>query len=132
MKVLFLVDGAAGTGKSDLVSFVANTYQYTATKVDKFTTRKKRPSEEAKKSDLVFISDEEFQKKEANKKDILLKYIYGGNKYGFYKSSLDRAIEKYNCTFVIVRNQDLICKLWSIYNDIVLVVPIYIHGYGAY
>lgn len=127
MKVLFLVDGAAGAGKSDLVSFVANTFQYTATKIDKFTTRKKRPSEEAKKSDLIFISEEEFREKETNKKDVLLKYIYNGNKYGFYKSSLDKAIQKYSCTFVIVRNQDLIRKLCSIYNDIVLVVPIYIY-----
>lgn len=127
MKVLFLVDGAAGAGKSDLVSFVANTFQYTATKVDKFTTRKKRLSEEAKKSDLIFISEEEFRDKEANKKDLLFKYIYGGHKYGFYKSSLDKAIQKYNCTFVIVRNQDLIRKLCSVYKDLVLVIPIYVY-----
>lgn len=127
MKVLFLVDGAAGAGKSDLVSFVANTYQYTATTVNKFTTRKKRPSEEAKKSDLVFISEEEFRNKEADKKDVLFSYAYGGSKYGFLKSVLDKAIQEYSCTFVIVRNQDLIRKLCSLYKDKVLVVPIYIY-----
>lgn len=127
MKVLFLVDGAAGAGKSDLVNYIANTYKYTATKVDKYTTREKRPSEEAKKSDLVFVSEEEFKQKEKEKKDRLFKYNYGGYKYGFLKSQLDKAIEEYNCTFVIVRNQDLIRTIQSLYNDIVLVVPVYIY-----
>lgn len=49
MKVLFLVDGAAGAGKSDLVNYIANTYQNTATKINKYTTRKRRITEEAKK-----------------------------------------------------------------------------------
>jgi guanylate kinase len=127
MKVLFLVDGAAGAGKSDLVSYIANTFKNTATKIDKFTTRKKRSTEEAKKSDLIFISEEEFKEKELNKKDILFTYTYGKSKYGFYKSKLDDAIEKYNCTFIIIRNQDLIEKICSIYKDRILVVPIYVY-----
>lgn len=127
MKVLFLVDGAAGAGKSDLVNYIANAYKYTATKVDKFTTRKKRPSEEAKKSDLIFITEDEFKKKEANKKDVFFNYIYSGSKYGFYKSDVDKAIEEFKSTFIIVRNQDLIRELCTIYKNIVLVVPIYIY-----
>lgn len=76
MKVLFLVDGAAGTGKSDLVSYIANTYRYTATKIDKYTTRKKRKSGEAKKSDLIFISEDEFKLKELKDNDTFFKYIW--------------------------------------------------------
>lgn len=127
MKVLFLVDGAAGAGKSDLVNYIANTYQNTATKINKYTTRKRRTTEEAKKTDLIFISEEEFAKKMANKKDTLFNYFYGGSQYGFYKGDLDKAIEQYNCTFIIIRNQDLIRKLCVIYKDKVLVVPIYIY-----
>lgn len=127
MKVLFLVDGAAGAGKSDLVSYMANTFRYTSGKVDKYTTRKKRNSEEAKKSDLIFLTEEEFRSLEKCKHDKLFKYDYGGNKYGFLKSELDAAISKYDCTFLIVRSQDLINKLDSIYKDLVLVVPIYIY-----
>lgn len=127
MKVLFLVDGAAGAGKSDLVNYIANTYQNTATKINKYTTRKRRVSEEAKKTDLIFISEEEFAKKKANKKDKLFSYIYGGSQYGFYKADLDNAIQHYNCTFIIIRNQDLIRKLCAMYKDKVLVVPIYIY-----
>lgn len=127
MKVLFLVDGAAGAGKSDLVNYIANTFQNTATKINKYTTRKRRVSEEAKKTDLIFISEEEFAKKKANKKDRLFNYIYGGSQYGFYKSDLDNAIQHYNCTFIIIRNQDLIRKLCAMYKNKVLVVPIYIY-----
>lgn len=127
MKVLFLVDGAAGTGKSDLVNYIANAYKYTATKINKYTTRCKRASEEAKKTDLIFISEDEFKKKESNKKDLFFSYIYGGNKYGFYQSNVDTAIQSYTCTFIIIRNQDLIKQLCSIYRNKVLVVPIYIY-----
>ena len=127
MKVLFLVDGAAGAGKSDLVNYVANAYQNTATKISKYTTRKRRAIEEARKTDLIFISEEDFAKKLANKKDILFSYLYGGSQYGFYKSDVDKAIEQYDCTFIIIRNQDLIRKLCTIYRDKVLVVPIYIY-----
>ncbi len=127
MKVLFLVDGAAGAGKSDLVNYIANAYQNTATKISKYTTRKRRAIEEARKTDLIFISEEDFAKKLANKKDILFSYLYGGSQYGFYKSDVDKAIEQYDCTFIIIRNQDLIRKLCTIYRDKVLVVPIYIY-----
>jgi guanylate kinase len=129
MKVLFLVDGAAGAGKSDLVNYVANKHRYTATKVDKFTTRKKRRFEEATKSDLIFVSEAEFKLKEDDKTDHLFQYEYGKEKhrYGFFKSELDKAIDKYECTFVIVRNQDLIRTICSLYADIVLVVPVYIY-----
>ena len=127
MKVLFLVDGAAGAGKSDLVNYVATTQRNTATKVDKFTTREKRHSEETKKTDLIFVSEKEFKQKEDDETDFLFKYVYGEHKYGFFKSQLDKAIDKYNCTFVIVRNQDLIRTIWSQYEEKVLVVPIYIY-----
>lgn len=123
MKVLFLVDGAAGTGKSDLVSYISNKYSYTATKVDKYTTRKRRKSEEAKKSDLIFISKEDFKKLETKTNNTFFKYEYGGYNYGFYKSVIDKAIINYACTFIIIRSQDLIKKLISIYEEKVLVVP---------
>ena len=116
MKVLFLVDGAAGTGKSDLVNYVANTYKYTAAKIDKYTTRTKRSFEEAKKSDLIFISEDEFREKKASKSDPFFCYTYSGCEYGFYKSKLDVALSKSKCVFIIIRNQDLIRELCSLYN----------------
>ena len=127
MKVLFLVDGAAGSGKSDLVNYISNTKRYTVTKIDKYTTRKKRHLEEAKKSDLKFVSEKDFAQLEAKQNDYLFQYTYGGHKYGFYKSALEKAITEYQSTFVIVRNQDLIQRLSELYSDKVLVVPVFIY-----
>ena len=56
-----------------------------------------------------------------------MQYTYSGSKYGFFKSELDKAIQQYKCTFVIIRNQDLISKLCSDYKEKVHVVPIYIY-----
>jgi guanylate kinase len=128
MKVLFLVDGAAGAGKSDLVNYIAGTYRYSATKVTKFTTREKREQEEAKKSDLEFITDEEFNNLQDNKKDPFFMYSYGGKRYGFRKSDIDKAVSRYISTFIIVRSQDLINKLCEVYKKQVLVVPVYIYS----
>ncbi|MDR0914487.1 MAG: hypothetical protein LBM65_04920 [Oscillospiraceae bacterium] len=128
MKVLFLVDGAAGSGKSDLVNYIAGTYRYSATKVNKYTTREKREQEEAKKSDLIFISDDDFDSLLESKKDPLFMYSYGGRRYGFKKSEIDKAIAQYTSTFIIVRSQDLINKLCEIYCKRVLVVPVYIYS----
>lgn len=127
MKVLFLVDGAAGSGKSDLVNYIANAHKYTATKIDKYTTREKRKSEEAKKSDLQFISHEEFKLMEEKYGNDFFRYTYGGQKYGFLKSDLEAAIKRYDSTFIIIRNQELIKKISSMYIDELLVVPIYIY-----
>jgi guanylate kinase len=127
MKVLFLVDGAAGTGKSDLVNYIAKTNQTNVTKIEKFTTREKRPREEEKKLDLKFITDKEFDALQANKKDRFFEYLYGGARYGFKKSQIDQAIQHFYSTFLIVRNQALITQLCEIYGQLVRVVPIYIY-----
>ena len=127
MKVLFLVDGAAGAGKSDLVNYVANKHHASVTKIAKYTTRRKREFEEAKKSDLIFVTDDEFKKMDENKKAPFFKYFYGGHWYGFHKEKLEEAIQKYKSTFIIVRNQDLIQKLALLYGNTVLVVPMYIY-----
>ena len=47
MKNLFIIDGAAGTGKTDLIKYIAEKYTLSsATYIKKFTTREKRPEEE--------------------------------------------------------------------------------------
>ena len=94
MKVLFLVDGAAGTGKSDLVSYMANTFRYTAGKVDKYTTRKKRKSEEAKKSDLIFLTNEEFKSLEMRKDDVFLNMTTAVISMAFLNQSLMKQFQK--------------------------------------
>ena len=47
---LFIIDGAAGTGKSDLIEFVSDQIAgHNATILKKFTTRTLRPEEERTK-----------------------------------------------------------------------------------
>lgn len=42
MKTIFVIDGAAGTGKSDMVKYLSTRKRSAATLVQKFTTRKER------------------------------------------------------------------------------------------
>lgn len=79
---LFLVDGLAGTGKNDLIDFIEQKHRYTSTVIRKYTTRLHRNPEEAKKTDLIFVSEEFFQKK--CDKDFY-KYSYANEWYGFEK-----------------------------------------------
>ena len=52
MKNLFIIDGAMGTSKTDLVSYVTDPkYGVNASVVNKYTTRKKRSNEEHKDLD---------------------------------------------------------------------------------
>jgi len=63
MNKLFLIDGAAGTGKSDLMEFVKTQSDYDVFSVGKLTTREQRENEEAKTTDLTFVSSDEFEKR---------------------------------------------------------------------
>ena len=65
MNKLFLIDGAAGTGKSDLMDFVKRQSDYDIYSVGKITTRGQRNIEEAKTTDLTFVSPDEFEKRKS-------------------------------------------------------------------
>ncbi|GHV48934.1 hypothetical protein FACS1894181_06140 [Bacteroidia bacterium] len=131
MKTIFLIDGAAGVGKSDLMHYVETAHKYITHAVKKFTTRPQRDFEDAQKTDLEFISDEEFEKRMRNEE--VFEYMYGDRKsglykYGFYKSALDNAIKEYQFIFIIIRNQGLIQELINRYKTKVLVIPVYIYS----
>ena len=52
MKNLFLIDGASGTGKSDLIKYVSD-FNDDISFIKKFSTRKPRRNEENQKLDLI-------------------------------------------------------------------------------
>ena len=89
LKKLFLIDGAAGTGKTDLVEYVRNKY-HNANVVRKYTTRSLRNEEGNSKRDLIFLSEEEFENKNFNPQKV---YTYGGKLYGFDENELVKSIE---------------------------------------
>jgi len=132
MKKLFLIDGVAGTGKSDLLEYIASKKNTNSKALNKFTTRAKRDKEEAIKIDLNFISPEEFGKMRENSKaggEHLYYYTYGDptEYYGFYKRDLIDAIENYENTFIIIRNNDLIKRITSDFCKKAVIIPIYIY-----
>ncbi len=129
MENLFLIDGAAGTGKTDMVEYINQKYSRgnLVTIVQKFTTRKHRPEEITRKLplDLTFISRSEFN--QHHKKSNFYSYEYGGERYGFYKAAVDEAIGLYRNVFIIVRDRVTIKQLVDDYPK-VCTVPVFIYS----
>lgn len=124
IKKLFLVDGLAGTGKNDLIEFIDQKHRLTSTVVYKYTTRMHRNPEEAKKTDLVFISENDFQNK-CNKD--FYNYSYANEWYGFPKKDVTDALMKFENVFVIIRDRNLIMKIAIDFSEKALVIPIFIY-----
>lgn len=122
MKNLFLIDGASGTGKSDLIKFV-NDYNNNVSYIQKYTTRKSRQYERESdtKLDLLHISEEEFYNHNFD-----YFYRYGGNKYGFYEQSIKNEFKEVDNVFIIVRDVETIKNLKNSFNHI-NVVSIFIY-----
>lgn len=133
MNKLFLIDGAAGAGKSDLISFVKKYMNnYDINVIPKITTRKVRTQEEAKDSDLSFITEQEFEKWEIENLGECYTYPYGDGRYGFSKTELIESVQNHEFTLVIVRNKALIHRIQDELRDIVYVRHIlYLYGYGT-
>jgi guanylate kinase len=122
MKNLFVLDGASGTGKTDLIRWVTENKEDSIV-INKYTTRSKRDYEiiENIKLDLEFISIEEF-----DSKGLEYTYIYNNAKYGVSKSSIDANLKKYDNVFLIIRDGDTIEELLHDYSFI-NIVPVYIY-----
>jgi guanylate kinase len=133
LKHIFLIDGASGTGKTDLVAYIAEKYQSgdVATVITKFTTRHRRRWESMKGTelDLEFVDKAEFKRRVAN--EPCFRYEYGGALYAFFKKALDQALDTYQCVFVIVRNGPLIRQLKKEYSS-VHVVTVFLYSDEMY
>jgi len=124
MKNLFLIDGASGTGKSDLVQWVDANNAGDVAIVKKATTRDRREAEHADPTlmlDLEFVSKEEFDSRQFD-----YTYKYAGLDYGFHARTLTEALLTKNNVFVIVRSTDLIRRLAEDYR-LANVVPLFIY-----
>ena len=124
MKNLFLLDGASGTGKTDMLDFVVrNRGVVDCSFVTKATTRVQRTFERDSgwALDLKFLSEEEFAGRHFD-----YEYVYRRKQYGFTREALQRALSASKNVFVIVRNADLIKRLQREFSYI-NVVPIFIY-----
>lgn len=113
-KTLFVIDGATGTGKSDLITYVSNTHKLGF--LPKYTTRDLTKQASRKPDGFVAqLTHEEFEKKIAEPKDTFYNYSYhrpdGIEQYGFYRSELESAIRSNEVVFVVVRNAPLIERI---------------------
>lgn len=125
MKNLFIIDGAAGTGKSDLLKYITREKPEIGV-LKKITTREKRTEEEVED----YILDLDFDKAKFNNLCSVpnfYKYGYGDNRYGFLKSDLEEALSLHDNVFIIIRNNDLVKKIRSDFPK-VRVISVYIYS----
>lgn len=130
MPNLFLVDGASGTGKSDLIAYLYNEHAARAgrflTVLKKYSTRKPRALDlEIQPRDLELVDVDTFARHEAKRG--FYAYEYGDAKYGLSAKWIDRAVERYQNTFLIVRSRQIIRALITDYSSI-RVIPILIYS----
>ena len=118
MKTLFLVDGAAGTGKSDLLRYLTQKKKHIAVFVPKYTTRQQRPEEMKRKTplDLRFpsLSYSEFMQRTKNPNFYWYSYGTPGHNeelYGFYKSDVEHSLSEHDVVLVIVRDSETIARI---------------------
>lgn len=124
MKTLILIDGAAGTGKSDLAKYLIKSKNRQVKLAKKYTTRHQRDEEEnALYTDIHFPSDsyEEFMERTQDKN--FFWYSYGNketgeNFYGIYKEDIITFFEEVDFVVAIVRGFDAIQEIKSSLIDI--------------
>lgn len=133
MKNLFIIDGAAGTGKTDLIKYIHDKYNSSnITYIKKYTTRQKRPDEISLnlQLDLIHVSESDFLI--FKKSPDFVSYKYGDEEngfydYGFYINDLRDAISKFKNVFIIIRNKPLVDEIVSRFPEIKTIV-VYIHS----
>ena len=125
IRKLFLIDGAAGTGKSDLVEYIHDKHYHDAVVIMKFTTRKRRAYEVDRWTDLIFEEDNNFDLKFEDNE--FYSYKYAGEKYWFRKNDLVNALNKKENVFILIRDRKLINKIKHDFSSFALVVSLYIY-----
>lgn len=126
MKKIFLIDGANGTGKSDLVNYIKRKHslKYSISILPKYSTRKMRFEEVNKELDLKFISRSQFDFHKSD--ESFYHYNYGENGYGFFKSEISKKLKSVQNLFIVVRNKQVSEQIIKDFqNCIVVLVFIY-------
>lgn len=130
IKNLFIIDGAAATGKTELLKFLNSKYSQTnyIGIVEKYSTREIRPEENDGILDLIPTTETEF---ENLKKEKGFKYYqYGDSQkqdsYGFFVNHIFDKLQKNDNVFIIIRNVPLAIELTKIFDN-VRIVLVYIY-----
>ncbi len=133
MKNLFLIDGLAGTGKSDCIEYIYDKCEnLNACVIKKYTTRPQRTRESAGelKSDLIFVTQAEFALKKQELGDDFVSYYYGKRdkkyEYGFNLKEIENQLRSCNNVFIVVTDTKTIENLINRYDAIYNVIPVFI------
>ncbi|MCH5179742.1 MAG: hypothetical protein J1F32_00805 [Erysipelotrichales bacterium] len=129
MKNLFLLDGLAGTGKSDCIEYInSKTKNFKAVIIKKFTTRPQRTKEADGnlRSDLEFVTPDEFNLKKQELKEKFIEYSYSEYDYGFSLREVEEHLLDCKNVFIIIRDIKTIKKIIELYTGIYNVVPVFI------
>jgi len=127
MNTLFIIDGAGGAGKSDLIEYIESKYVASrrAAVVQKYSTRRSRPEEKSHPIDLIVVPSLEFDTRQSNAD--FFYYWYDGERYGFYCEDIDSALASSANVFIVVRDMNTIRRLSDRYRS-VRVVPVFIYS----
>lgn len=127
-KNLFVIDGAAGTGKTDLLEMVQNhEFGSNCVFLKKFTTRSPRTEEDKGSIDLVFVEEAEFQI--FSEEQYFYHYYYPtqkGKRYGFRKNELENCLMEKDNVFLIIRSARVIMDIIRDFPGI-NIVPLFIY-----
>jgi len=128
MKNLFLIDGAAGTGKTDMLDYLQDKYsgRNQVAVLRKYTTREHRLEEKKRELslDLEFISNRRFNELKSNPD--FYSYSYGEKLYGFLGSDINLLLQTYQNLFIIVRDRKTIQDLINEYPTL-CTIPVFIY-----
>lgn len=143
MKNLFLLDGAAGSGKSDFFDFINEVgaqMSNFAIALPKYTSREQR-AKENKVNDLYFFEgdrEDRYKKYRAKideiqkKGDFVYEYQYPKSEayYAIPKSSIDEALKKYKNVYIIIRSSYCIRMIMDTYKNFenLNIIPIFIYS----
>ena len=143
MKNLFLIDGAAGSGKSDFFDFinevVGTQMNNFAIALPKYTSRERRPGEEKSVKDLFYFEGNEQERLNKYHETIenlkasgefVYEYVYGVAHYAIEKSRIEEALKNFSNVYIIIRSSyciNMIAQTFSKYTN-VNVVPIFIYS----
>jgi guanylate kinase len=132
MKTIFLIDGASGTGKSDMIKYITTKKRNVATVVPKFTTRPQRREEQRVKLDLLFPPDSREKFISRTEDPDFYWYTYGNKDfgeeyYGFNKSDIEDALNHYDFVLIVVRDHETISAIKRDFRHI-RVISIFIYS----
>jgi guanylate kinase len=129
LKRIFLIDGAAGTGKSDLLRYISKKYApgRRAVVLNKVTTRAIRPEERGREADLDLTFLTRRQYRDYVDRYSCYQYEYGDGNYAIRRADIDSALRRFENVFVIVRDINVIRYIRHDY-PWAEVVSVYVHA----